>query len=364
MPRKGENIYRRKDGRWEARYIHHYENGKAKYRSVYDYSYLDVKAKRIQAVAKMDSLHVSTVKQHASIDEICRLWLEERKADIKESTYTRYARNINKYIIPGFAVRRLDYIDSDKINEVQENLREKLSNKTVSDIMCVFKSIWKYGQDHNYPCCQWRQERIKLKKANKITVIPTAVQQCIVSALNSYNEYVIVGILFTLLTGVRIGEICGLRWGDIDLENGYVHIRRTIERIADLSEDTAQKTKVIISEPKTENSIRTIPLPDYLVRRIKPFQKDDDFYVLTGSLKHTEPHTFYTRYKTFLRKNKLGDYTFHELRHTFATLCVDRGFDIKSLSEILGHSDVKTTMNLYVHPTLQMKKRQMDTLSL
>ncbi len=207
MPRKGENIYKRKDGRWEARYIHHYEDGKAKYRSVYDYSYLDVKAKRIQAVAKMDSLHTSTVKQHATIDEICSLWLEERKADVKESTYTRYARTIKKHIIPGFDNHRLDHINADKINDVQRHLRENLSDKTVTDIMCIFKSIWKYGQENNYPCCQWNQERIKLKKTSKVTIIPTNVQKGIVSALNNYNEYVFLGVLFSLLTDVRIGEI-------------------------------------------------------------------------------------------------------------------------------------------------------------
>ena len=172
------------------------------------------------------------------------------------------------------------------------------------------------------------------------------------------------GIVFTMFTGVRIGELCGLRWGDVDLENGYVHIRRTVERIANLDRNTQSKTKVILSEPKTENSIRTIPLPSCLIEYIKTFKSNDDRYLLTATKKYTEPHTYYSRYKTFLRQNDLGDYTFHELRHTFATQCVDMGFDIKSLSEILGHSNVTTTMNLYVHPTLQMKKRQMDLLTM
>ena len=84
--------------------------------------------------------------------------------------------------------------------------------------------------------------------------------------------------------------------------------------------------------------------------------------ILTSSTKHTEPHSFYIKYKRLLHINNIGDYTFHELRHTFATQCVDKGFDIKSLSMILGHSSVNTTMNLYVHPTLQMQKRQMELL--
>lgn len=154
-----------------------------------------------------------------------------------------------------------------------------------------------------------------------------------------------------------------MRWGDIDFENGYAYIRRTVERIANLDKSSAKKTKVIISEPKTDNSMRIIPLPTFLVEYIREFKTNDDKYVLTASTKHTEPHTYYTRYKNYLRKYNLGDYTFHELRHTFATECVDKGFVIKSLSEILGHADVSTTMNYYVHPTLRMKKRQMEMLS-
>ena len=111
------------------------------------------------------------------------------------------------------------------------------------------------------------------------------------------------------------------------------------------------------------DSTRVIPLPTFLVEYIKDFKTNDDMYILTASTKYTEPHTYYMRYKNYLRKYNLGNYTFHELRHTFATECVDKGFDIKSLSEILGHADVSTTMNYYVHPTLRMKKRQMEMLS-
>ena len=194
-------------------------------------------------------------------------------------------------------------------------------------------------------------------------VLSPDILKRIESIIAKQNNLVTLGIIFTLFTGVRIGELCGLRWGDIDLINGYVHVRRTVERIANLDDKMCGKTKVIVSEPKTENSIRIIPMPNFLIEYIKKFREKDDKYLLTATTKFTEPSTYYSRYKTFLRQNNLGDYTFHELHHTFATQCVDKGFDIKSLSEILGHSNVTTTMNLYVHPTLQMKKRQMDMLT-
>lgn len=364
MSRKGENIYKRKDGRWEARYIHHYEDGKAKYCSLYGKSYAEVREKRTKELAKIEKMPVSAVKQRAEPEELCLLWLNERKTRVKESTYTRYARIVNKFILPAFSGRRLVMIRASDIYRFQEQMRETLSDKTVSDIMCVFKSVWHYGQELGYPCSAWKQPRLKIKPAGEIAVIPLEVQKQIKLALDGYPENVALGILFTLLTGVRIGELCGLRWGDIDLENCLVHIRRTVERIADLSPVSNRKTKVVITEPKTDHSIRTIPLPESLIAIIRSSRKSPESYLLTGSEKPTEPHTFYTRYKTFLRKNDLGNYTFHAIRHSFATRCVDCGFDIKSLSEILGHADVKTTMNLYVHPTMKMKKRQMDMLTL
>ena len=364
MPRKGENIYKRKDGRWEARYIHHYENGKAKYCYLYGKTYTEVKEKRKAELAKSEDKRVSTVKQLSDMEELCVLWLNGKRTQVKESTYTRYVRIVTKYILPAFSGKRLMMICSSAIDCFQEQLREKLSDKTVTDIMCIYKSIWYYGQEHGYPCCTWKQPKLKVRKAGEISIIPLEVQKQVKLALEGYHEKVALGILFTMLTGVRIGELCGLRWGDIDLDNSLVYIRRTVGRIADLSSETERKTKVVVTEPKTKNSIRTIPLPESLVDMIRSKRKDPMNYFLTGTSKPTEPHTFYTRYKTFLRKSGLNSYTFHAIRHSFATRCVECGFDIKSLSEILGHSDVKTTMNLYVHPTMQMKKRQMDMLTL
>ena len=364
MPRKGENIYKRKDGRWEARYIHHYEDGKAKYRSVYGSGYTEVKAKRQEELSKSDVLRVSAVKQSAELEEICTIWLNDRKPNVKESTFTRYVRAVNKYILPSFEHHKLIKICNSTVNSAFDKLKADLSIKTVSDIRCIFKSIWNYGRENGYPCCELKFPKEKSKSVNRVCVLSPEILRKIETIIVKRNDLVSLGIVFTLFTGVRIGELCGLRWGDIDWNNGYVHIRRTVERIANIDGKTQGKTKVIVSEPKTENSFRTIPMPDCLIEYIKGFREKDDRYLLTATTKYTEPNTYYSRYKTFLRQNNLGDYTFHELRHTFATQCVDKGFDIKSLLEILGHADVSTTMNLYVHPTLQMKKRQMDMLTM
>lgn len=308
-------------------------------------------------------MRVSTIKQLATLDEICMLWLNGRKPNVKESTYTRYVRIINKYILPGFCIHKLAVIDFAVVNLFFSNLKKRLSDKTVSDIRCVFLSIWTYGRENGYPCVSLSLPKEKVKSNHSITVLPPETRRKFELAVLKYNNLVSLGILFAMFTGIRIGELCGLKWGDIDFENGFVSIQRTVERIADL-DSKSRKTKVIVSKPKTENSIRTIPLPQDLINYIKEFKLSGDIFVLTASAKHTEPQTFYARYKTFLKKHNLGNNTFHELRHTFATECINKGFDVKSLSEILGHADVSTTMNLYVHPTLQMKKRQMDMLTM
>ncbi|MBQ9745412.1 MAG: site-specific integrase, partial [Clostridia bacterium] len=183
------------------------------------------------------------------------------------------------------------------------------------------------------------------------------------AALLDSEDTTSLGILFALFTGVRIGELCGLRWEDIDLRSSTPCVRRTVERIADLDPLSPAKTKVIISEPKTESSVRTIPLPSFLAEYLRRVQMAGEVYLVSGNTETPEPHCFYVRYKNFLKKHGIGDYTFHALRHTFATQCVEYGFDTKSLAEILGHSSVTTTMAFYVHPTMEQKRAQMELLA-
>lgn len=363
MPRKGENIYKRKDGRWEARYIHHYENGKAKYKSIYGASYTEVRTKRLEYISKVDHYSLSAVKQLATLQEIGILWLQNKKPNVKESTYTRYVRIINKYLLPSFGSLQLKKIDQVVINSVFDSFKSHLSTKSIADIHSVFKSIWHYGQENDYPCCNYKPSKHKTKSSKKISVITPEERRKIEHALLTYNNQVSLGVFFALFTGVRIGELCGLRWEDIDFTNGYAYIRRTVERIADL-DSKDRKTKVIITEPKTEDSARIIPLPSCLLNYIRQFRLSGDKFILTACEKPTEPRVYYAKYRNFLKQHNLGNHTFHALRHTFATQCVDMGFDVKSLSEILGHANVTTTMNLYVHPTLQMKKRQMERLTM
>ena len=170
------------------------------------------------------------------------------------------------------------------------------------------------------------------------------------------------GIILSLYTGLRIGEICALKWSDIDFINNQIIVNHSVTRIKNINESFL-KTKIIINEPKTEYSKRVIPIPNSIINSLKQvFPNNKDYYFLTNSCKVLEPRTYYNKYKKVLKKIGLEKYNYHALRHTFATRCIEIGFDPKSLMEILGHSDIKITLSLYVHPTNTLKKQYMNKL--
>ena len=171
------------------------------------------------------------------------------------------------------------------------------------------------------------------------------------------------GILMCLQTGMRIGEVCALQWGDIDLQKGVVSISKTIERIYIIDSDV-KHTELIISSPKTQNSHRDIPLSKTLLQMLRPLKRivNDKFFIITNEEKPTEPRTFRNYYKTVLRTLNIPPLKFHGLRHSFATRCIESNCDYKTVSVILGHSDISTTLNLYVHPNNEQKKKCIDKM--
>lgn len=370
MARKGENIFKRKDGRWEARFIHHYENGKARYRYVYAATYAEAKALKTKEQMKTTDVRAFPPKQTCSFELLAGLWLSGIKASVRESTFTRYYRIVEKYLIPRLGSLILSKMEQQDINSLPEELLNSggvngggLSPKTTSDILCVLKSILNYGQKLGYPVPTADALRCPQRNAKLSGIVSeesrVRLEQCVLEQ----KDLTGLGILFTLFTGVRIGELCGLRWEDINFAESTVRISRTVSRIADLDPDSPTRTKVVLSAPKTENSVRVIPIPEFLMHILLLYRCSDACYLLTGDRTYTEPHQYYVRYRKYLLRNHIGEYSFHALRHTFATRCVEAGFDPKTLSEILGHSSVTTTMSVYVHPTIQQKRVQMERLT-
>ena len=205
--------------------------------------------------------------------------------------------------------------------------------------------------------------RYPQKSAGEIKIFNNEKRKILEKILFTSSDSTSLGIILALFLGLRIGEICGLMWGDINYTDLTINISRTVERIADLEPNSENKTKVVISKPKTEKAVRTIPIPEFLREYIFRQRKDSNTFILTGTTSFIEPHCLYMRYKKFLRENGIEDNTFHSLRHTFATRCVEEGFDTKALAEILGHSSVTTTMNFYVHPSMESKRKQMELLT-
>lgn len=370
MPRRGENIFKRKDGRWEARYIYDYDNGKAKYKYIYGKTYAEVKIKRNIFIEAINAKAEVESKRYATVEEIALLWLQDIRSSVKEVTYTRYHRIVNKYIIQKFGKMNVSKLDFREINRYSEELlsdggikKKSLAPKTVVDILCVIKSICKFGRINGYTCPTMEGIRFPQKSSGEIKIFDDEKRKMLEKILFTSSDSTSTGIVLAMFLGLRIGEICGLMWGDINCANATISISRTVERIADLNPNSNQKTKVVISKPKTAKATRTIPIPEFLREYIFKQKGNGNTFILTGTTDFIEPHCLYMRYKQFLRKNGIEDNTFHSLRHTFATRCVEEGFDTKVLAEILGHSSVTTTMNFYVHPSMENKRKQMELLA-
>ncbi|MBQ8861288.1 MAG: site-specific integrase [Clostridia bacterium] len=369
MARRGESIYKRKDGRWEARYIERYDEGKAKYRYIYARTYAEAKKKRVEAQNLLCKGKGGVEKTDIVFADLAHTWLEKVQRETKESTSARYFYIIEHYLPTYLKMRKLCEISIEEICIISQKLilcggknGGPLSAKTVSDVICVLKAILRFGREAGYACVVPNEIKLPRRSAKCVCIIPKEKLEIVERELWSSDSPESIGILLALFCGMRIGEVCGVCWGDIDFSAKSIAVRRTVERIPNFSGEV-NKTKVIISEPKTSHSVREIPLPYFLLQKLQKSALPKDFFIVTGARTHTEPHSFYMRYKTFMRRLGMEEYTFHALRHTFATRCVELGFDAKALSEILGHANVSTTLAVYVHPTLEQKRAQMERFS-
>ena len=378
MARHGENIRKRKDGRWEARFICEYkEDGKAKYKSVYRKTYMEVKEARNQMMQKRfsgRSFNRMGGSYHMKFGDLLKDWLRLIRSDVKESTYSRYISMIEKHILPELGSMPLSVISSEDIERFTQkklqcgNLKNSggLSPKTVTGFLSVIRLALNYGAECGYDCCGSILIRNPRKNMPDIQILTSREQQKLESVLIEENSPVSIGILLSLYLGLRIGEICALRWEDFDLENGLLYVKRSMQRIPNLDaakdNPLSAKTKIIIDDPKTSSSVRNIPIPAGLLPLFCQYKKEANIYVLTGSDSYLEPKGYYRKYKQIMNKCGLGRFNYHALRHTFATRCIENDFDVKSLSEILGHANVSTTLQRYVHPSVSLKRQHMDRL--
>lgn len=370
MPRKGENIYKRKDGRWEGRFICSYDaEHKAKYAYVYGKTYGEVKRKLTEEKGRDQKVKSSSPKA-STYNDLIDTWLHSTHLKTKESTHARYAHLINTHIRPQLGAYPLSQLSTEIIEAFIEHLltdgrldkQGGLAPKTVTDILTIVKSTIEYAKYRGFSIiCNLSKLSVK-KNEKKMRVLSHSEQQALTKVLVDEMDRYKFGVFLSLYTGIRIGELCALQWEDFCISQNTLRIRKTMQRIQDLENGSVSKTKIIITEPKSQCSVREIPLPTFIMDIAKPFITSPKTYVLTGNNRYVEPRTMQNRFKSYVKESQIDDANFHALRHTFATRCVEVGFEIKSLSEVLGHANVNITLDRYVHSSFDLKCANMNKL--
>lgn len=368
MSRRGDNIHKRKDGRWEGRYKFGIkDDGTSAYRSVYGKTYTECKNK-LEAYASQASIPKTEYKEYR-FSEVLNKWLNANRIRLKGSTVRKYLYMIESHIIPQLGNRRISTITSAVVNEFLDNkLKEgqlngtgSLSASYVKTMAIIIEATIKYAIAEGM-CPPLKNPIHKPSIPKKELHILTPDDQAnFEKLLKAEQNEISLGTIIALHTGMRIGEVCALMWDDIDLKNDIIHVRHTISRVN--STEGSYKTKLIIDTPKTISSKRDIPIssslkPILMVAR----EHAKSTYVVSQNNSFVGTRTFDYRYKQMLKRNNICDFNFHTIRHTFATRCIEAGVDVKTLSEILGHSNVSTTLNTYVHPSMEIKKNQIEKL--
>lgn len=358
MPRKGENIYKRKDGRWEGRQLK--EEGKYQY--FYGKSYREVKEKVRNFLENKKSFERINKKQGQKASAQFEAWLEGEILDrVKPSTYESYYNCTKKYVIPFFSRSENERITADSVSRFIRALKNEasISESYKKKILGVFKTALRELLK-NSPDSPVILELIKLPKTeeNEVQIFTRKEQGLIEMAALNYEDKRTLGIVLCFYSGIRLGELCALRWSDFDIETGTMSIKRTVSRTKSFNSSDS-KTVLNIGTPKSRTSSRTIPLPDFLINIAKRYMlqgEKESCYVLSGTDTPMDPRAYQKLYKRILIKAGVKDRKFHAIRHTFATRALELHVDIKTVSEILGHSNVAITMNVYVHSLMEQKK--------
>lgn len=303
------------------------------------------------------------MNNYKTIAEIAILWKAEKKQYVKRSSFAAYLLLLENHLLPQFGEHNA-ISESDVQSFVLQKIEQGLSHKTIKDILIVLRMLLKFGAKKKWidylPFeIQFPTEREK----HQIEVLSRVNQKKVMQYVQENFSFKNLGIYISLSTGLRIGELCALTWSDMNTDNGVIYIRRSIQRIYSIDEDK-RSTQLVIETPKTKNSIREVPMSRELLSMIKPIKRvvNEQFFVLTNDIKPTEPRTYRNHYKRLMALLDLPVLKFHGLRHSFATRCIESKCDYKTVSVLLGHSNISTTLNLYVHPNMEQKKKCIDQM--
>lgn len=363
MSRRGDRVYQRKDGLWEARYIKGCDaSGKKKYGSVYGKTCREAKEKRRAAEDNLLLFQTPVGPRNVTVGRLVTEWLYINRQRLKPATWQRYEgfwRNHIEAVLGN--VSALSCTTLSLHEYAMERLEQGLSSASVNAILVFLHSCFQYGhKQYRLPMPEFVYFPREEKEMRVLS--PDEQKQLEAYILQDMDIYKL-GVLLTLYTGLRIGELCALRWEDI--ERNQITVRSTMQR---LRKTNGVGSAVVLGPPKTKSSLRTIPLPQFLTEHLEQFRKANEgqvFFLGTQSKPVVEPRVMQYRFKKYMKDLQIEGATCHTLRHTFATRCVDHyDFEIKSLSELLGHSSVVITLKKYVHSSMDLKRRNMDKLCL
>ncbi len=313
MPKKGENIYKRKDGRWEARYVKgRRSDGRIQYGYIYAKSYKEAKQKKMSIQSDTSTVLVNAKKPSSenTFSDWSDQWLNHKKNRIKISSYIKYTNLLTSYITPFLGEKNIEEINSyiienwiDTLISSGGNSGKGISDKTVGDAVFIVKSVLQHADrvDQNLKI---QRIDVTLKHNSPELHILTREDQCVLTNYlieNSSRKNM--GILISLFTGIRVGELCALKMCDINMNQKYIYVHGTMQRIKndDDERSSEKKTHVVVMSPKSKSSIRQIPIPDCLIDIIKEYNSTDDSFFLTGKTdKIIEPRAMQYHFKRVL----------------------------------------------------------------
>ena len=367
MARRGENIHKRNDGRWEGRYIKaHTPDGKIQWGYIYGTVYAEVKQILIQKKAEAGFYNLT--RTDLTFEALAEVWLRSQRNAVKESTYAHYSYTLHKYLLPVLSKVSVASLDESFLEQAMQQIivptdaaHKPLGNSSARECLSMLRRICKYAA--HLRLIRPMELEVTLPKAiDQISApLSPAEQQRLYRYVRENPTARKIGLLLGLELGLRIGEICGLQWGDFDLKLGTLKINRTVCRISCGN----GHTKVVIQTPKTRTSRREIPIPKQLLIMLKRLRGNasNSTWLLSGTeSKPTEPRCYWKSIKAYLKQAAVRQIRPHTLRHTFATTCLQAGCDVKTLSELLGHANANITLQRYVHSNLTRKRREMNRI--
>ena len=298
--------------------------------------------------------------------EVTNLWKEDKRKWVKPSTFATYVNQVNKHLLPYFGATSPGKITETLVQDYVNQMLPNLGIGTIRDSLMILRMILRFGEKH----CGWPEIRFDIRyptsveSKREVPVLKPSDQKKLLAHLNGNFSFRNLGLLICLHTGIRIGEVCGLQWKDLDVESGLVHITKTVQRIW-LSDGAENVYALTVHSPKTVSSVRDIPISKVLMKIIRPLRKvmDDDFFVVSNAPEPPEPRYYRDYFRKLLSQLGIPPIRFHALRHSFATRCIESKCDYKTVSVILGHASLATTMDLYVHPGFAEKKKAIEKMA-